>query len=157
MYVCMYGWMDGCMHACMHACMYKPPVKFGFQNVDWHIGDKWLIHGTKHHKANKLLSLELARKKNLFGSVKIFFHYKWRLTNDIIIYAKMWRVCWLLEANFLVPKYKFVVMTETQQIPQTFTLQRDIVRPCCYMTLQRPNYLNTFTVILFCKKICISG
>ena len=30
-----------------------------YQKVDQHIGDKWLIHGTKHHKDNQLQSLEL--------------------------------------------------------------------------------------------------
>ena len=30
-----------------------------FQNVDQHTGGKWLIHGTKRHKYNHLLSLEL--------------------------------------------------------------------------------------------------
>ena len=30
-----------------------------FQNADQHIGGRWLIHGTKHHKDNQLQSLEL--------------------------------------------------------------------------------------------------
>ena len=33
--------------------------KLDFQNVDQHIGGKWLIHGTKHRKDNQLESLEL--------------------------------------------------------------------------------------------------
>ena len=34
-------------------------IKLDFQKVDQHPGDKWLIHGTKHHKDNQLQSLEL--------------------------------------------------------------------------------------------------
>ena len=33
--------------------------KLDFQKVDPHIGGKWLIHGTKHHKDNQLRSLGL--------------------------------------------------------------------------------------------------
>ena len=33
--------------------------KLDFQTLDQHTGDKWLIHGTKHHKDNQLQSLEL--------------------------------------------------------------------------------------------------
>ena len=33
--------------------------KLYFQKVDQRAGVKWLIHGTKHHKDNKLQSLEL--------------------------------------------------------------------------------------------------
>ena len=33
--------------------------KLDFQKVDQHTGGKWLIHGTKRHKDNQLLSLEL--------------------------------------------------------------------------------------------------
>ena len=33
--------------------------KLDFQKVDQHTGVKWLIHGTKRHKANQLQSLEL--------------------------------------------------------------------------------------------------
>ena len=32
--------------------------KTNFQNVDHHIGGKWLTHGTKHHKDNQSQSLE---------------------------------------------------------------------------------------------------
>ena len=30
-----------------------------FQNLDQHTEDKWLIHGTKHRKVNKLQSMEI--------------------------------------------------------------------------------------------------
>ena len=33
--------------------------KLDLQNVDQHMGGKWLIHGTKRRKDNQLLSLEL--------------------------------------------------------------------------------------------------
>ena len=33
--------------------------KIDFQKVDHYTGGKWLIHGTKYHKANQLQSLEL--------------------------------------------------------------------------------------------------
>ena len=33
--------------------------KLDFQKVEQHTGAKWLIHGTKRHKDNKLQSLEL--------------------------------------------------------------------------------------------------
>ena len=33
--------------------------KLDFQKVDQHIGGKWLIRGTKHHKDNQLQRLEL--------------------------------------------------------------------------------------------------
>ena len=33
--------------------------KLDFQKMDQHTGGKWLIHATKHHKDNQLLSLEL--------------------------------------------------------------------------------------------------
>ena len=32
-------------------------LKFDFQKVDQHAGDKWLIHDTKHRKGNQLQSL----------------------------------------------------------------------------------------------------
>ena len=31
--------------------------KLDFQKVDWHTGDKWLIHGTKRRNDNQLQSL----------------------------------------------------------------------------------------------------
>ena len=34
--------------------------KVDFKKMDQHTGDKWLIHGTKHH--NQLQSLELSCK-----------------------------------------------------------------------------------------------
>ena len=36
--------------------------KLDFQNVNQHIGGKWLIHGTKRRKDNQLQSLELPCK-----------------------------------------------------------------------------------------------
>ena len=33
--------------------------KLDFQKVDQHTGGKWLIHGTKHYKDNRLQGLEL--------------------------------------------------------------------------------------------------
>ena len=33
--------------------------KIDFPKVDQHIGGKWLIHGTKHHKDNPAQSLKL--------------------------------------------------------------------------------------------------
>ena len=32
-------------------------LKLGFQNLDKHIGGKWLIHDTEYHKDNQLESL----------------------------------------------------------------------------------------------------
>ena len=34
-------------------------LKFEFQKLDQHAGDKWLIHDTKHRKDNQLQSLKL--------------------------------------------------------------------------------------------------
>ena len=34
-------------------------LKLDFQNVDQHIGGKWLIHGTKRRKDNQWQSLKL--------------------------------------------------------------------------------------------------
>ena len=34
-------------------------LKFDFQKVDQHAGDKWLIRDTKRHKDNQLQSLKL--------------------------------------------------------------------------------------------------
>ena len=45
--------------------------KLDFQKVDQHTGGKWLIHGTKRRKDNRLQSLELPSRNALVGNVNM--------------------------------------------------------------------------------------
>ena len=108
-------------------------LQIRFAKVDQHIGGKWLIHGTKHHKDNQLPSIPIRNDITLWNhNARSQVHFKrrdihsWPLAQSHLrlpIKTRQRLNYWIILSNLIQPR-----LVELQEI--TRSVQNVNLNPC---------------------------